>query len=96
MTRAPRRLLASLTGRQLEQAPLLHLLDDLGAESPTPWAREKLLQLVVHRHNARIPTVVTSRSLADLPAALASRLRDTSIATTLRLAAPDYRERTHD
>ena len=79
-----------------KQAPLL-LLDDLGAESPTPWAREKLLQLVVHRHNARIPTVVTSRSLADLPAAMASRLRDTGIATTLRLAAPDYRERrTHD
>ena len=73
-----------------KQAPLL-ILDDLGAESPTPWAREKLLQLVVHRHNARFPTVVTSPSLADMPTAMASRLRDRRVVTVVRLAVPDYR-----
>lgn len=43
----------------------LLILDDVGAESATPWAEEKLYQLVVHRHNARLPTVITTRLLLD-------------------------------
>ena len=35
----------------------LLVLDDLGAQSTTPWAEEKLYQLLVHRHNARLATV---------------------------------------
>jgi DNA replication protein DnaC len=45
---------------QVKSTKLL-ILDDFGAESATPWAEEKLYQLVVHRHNLRLPTVITSR-----------------------------------
>ncbi len=44
---------------QVSNAPVL-ILDDLGAESHTPWAEEKLFQIVNHRFNARLPTVVTT------------------------------------
>lgn len=43
----------------------LLVLDDLGGESATPWADEKLYQIVVHRHNARLPTVITTRLQLD-------------------------------
>ncbi|MBI4220761.1 MAG: ATP-binding protein [Chloroflexi bacterium] len=43
----------------------LLILDDLGSESATPWAEEKLYQLIVHRHNLRLPTVITSRLTLD-------------------------------
>src|SRR4030095_15498706 len=44
-------------------APLL-VLDDLGAHSSTPWAQEKLFQLLNFRYNAALPTVITS-NLSD-------------------------------
>jgi DNA replication protein DnaC len=49
---------------QVKSTELL-ILDDFGAESATPWAEEKLYQLVVHRHNLRLPTVITSRLTLD-------------------------------
>ncbi|MCH7594055.1 MAG: ATP-binding protein [Chloroflexi bacterium] len=50
---------------QVKNAELL-ILDDLGAHSSTAWAEEKLYQLIVHRYNAALPTVITSRvMLAD-------------------------------
>ena len=39
---------------QVRTAPLL-ILDDLGTESATPWAREKLFQLFNHRYGAGCP-----------------------------------------
>jgi DNA replication protein DnaC len=48
----------------LRSAPLL-ILDDLGTESATPWAREKLYQLINHRYNYRLPTVITSNLKPD-------------------------------
>ena len=44
---------------QVKNAPLL-VLDDLGTESATPWAQEKLFQLLNHRYAARLPTVITT------------------------------------
>ena len=44
---------------QVKSAPLL-VLDDLGTESATPWAREKLFQLLNYRYAARLPTVITT------------------------------------
>ncbi len=49
---------------QVRSAGLL-ILDDLGGESATPWADEKLYQIIVHRHNARLPTVITTRLNLD-------------------------------
>ena len=45
---------------QVKSADLL-ILDDLGGESASPWAEEKLYQLIVHRHNSRLPTIITTR-----------------------------------
>ncbi len=44
---------------QVRNAPVL-ILDDLGTQHATSWAQEKLFQLLNHRYNARLPTVVTS------------------------------------
>jgi len=41
---------------EVRRAPLI-VLDDLGTESATPWAREKLYQIFDYRYNARLPTV---------------------------------------
>ena len=43
----------------IREAPLL-ILDDLGAHNSTPWAQEKLFQILNHRYNGRLPTVITS------------------------------------
>ena len=75
----------------LRSAPLL-VLDDLGAQSSTPWAKEKLYQLLVHRHDARLPTVITMSSGAELPPALLSRLHDQRYVTEIPMRARDYRE----
>lgn len=87
----------------------LLVLDDFGAQAWTPWAEEKMYQLVVHRHNAALPTVITSRVLLDdmddansqgdmrfgrrYSDAIASRLRDSSVVTEVLLPGPDYRYR---
>jgi len=55
------------------------VLDDLGAHSSTPWARDKLFQIVNHRYNSMLPLVVTMRSdltNTTLDSRLAARLGD--------------------
>src|SRR5262249_52018725 len=37
----------------------LLILDDLGTENTTAWAREKLYQLINYRYNDALPTVIT-------------------------------------
>ena len=79
---------------QVKSVPLL-ILDDLGAESSTSWAKEKLYQIVVHRHNARMPTVITTYlSMEEIRAEqphLASRLLDATLVNWVPIGAPDYR-----
>jgi DNA replication protein DnaC len=61
---------------QVRNAPLL-VLDDLGQHSTTPWAQEKLFQIINHRFNLRLPTVVTSRvPLEEMEGGLSTRLGD--------------------
>ncbi|MBK8046988.1 MAG: ATP-binding protein [Anaerolineales bacterium] len=75
----------------LRRAPLL-ILDDLGAHSSTPWAQEKLFQLLNHRYNTRAPTVITSNQrLDDLDPRLRSRLLDVELVTHCAITAPDFR-----
>jgi DNA replication protein DnaC len=60
----------------VKSAALL-VLDDLGTESATAWAREKLYQLFNHRYNARLPTVITTAvPIEQLDPRLASRMLD--------------------
>ncbi len=64
----------------LRSAPLL-VLDDLGVQSSTPWAEEKLFQLINHRYNAQMPTVFTTNlSLDRFDPRLQSRLSDVALA----------------
>ncbi|RLC94193.1 MAG: DNA replication protein DnaC, partial [Chloroflexi bacterium] len=42
---------------QVRSSPVL-ILDDLGTQAATPWAQEKLFQIINHRFEARLPTVV--------------------------------------
>jgi DNA replication protein DnaC len=76
---------------QLRTAPLL-VLDDLGAHSSTPWAQEKLFQILNHRYNAQLPTVITTNQrLDDLDPRLRSRLQDVGLVTHFPILAPDFR-----
>jgi DNA replication protein DnaC len=76
---------------QLRAAPLL-ILDDLGAHASTPWAQEKLFQLLNHRYNAQLPTVITTNQrLDELDPRLRSRLQDVSLVHHLLILAPDFR-----
>jgi DNA replication protein DnaC len=76
---------------EVRNAPLL-VLDDLGTESPTSWAIEKLYQILNHRYVAQLPTVVTTnRNLEELELRLRSRLSDPDICEILPITAPDYR-----
>jgi len=76
---------------QLRTTPLL-ILDDLGAQSSTPWAQEKLFQLLNHRYNAHLATVVTTNQrLEDLEPRLRSRFLDVSLVNHFAIIASDFR-----
>jgi DNA replication protein DnaC len=76
---------------QVRRTPLL-VLDDLGTESATAWAKEKLYQLFNHRYNARLPTVITtSREIDDLDPRLRSRLLDPARCQVWLIKAPAFR-----
>jgi len=80
---------------QLKTAPLL-ILDDLGAESSTPWAEDKLYQIIVHRHEARLPTVITTvlstEEIEQSKPRIASRLVDSMVVDWEPITAPNYRD----
>lgn len=73
---------------QVRNAPLL-ILDDIDASSGTPWAREKLFQIVNHRYNAELPTVyTTSQRPVQLDDRLSTRLTDSALSRVLVLEGP--------
>ena len=77
---------------RVKQTPLL-VLDDLGSETSTAWANEKLYQIVVHRHNARLPTIITTRAIpTGSHDPVASRLNDPRLVVVMPITAPDYRQ----
>lgn len=76
----------------LRGAPLL-LLDDFGAHSATPWAQEKLFQLLNYRYNAQLPTVITTnQELEEIDMRLRSRLADVTLCQIVTISAPDFRQ----
>jgi DNA replication protein DnaC len=82
--------------RRFEEVRTTHLLilDDLGTQSATPWAREKLYQLFNYRYNAELPTVITtSSSPEELDPRLYSRMQDQRICKIVVLAVPAFRGR---
>jgi DNA replication protein DnaC len=75
---------------EVRRASLL-VLDDLGTESATPWAEEKLYQLFNHRYNGRLPTIITMAKDIDLKPRLKSLFLDVGRCTTFEIMAPSYR-----
>ena len=79
---------------RVRYTPLL-ILDDLGTQSATPWAREKLYQIFNERYNAKLPTVVTmSGQLEDLDARIRSRILDSRLSSIYAILTPAYRAST--
>ena len=69
------------------------ILDDLGAQSVTAWATEKLFQLLNYRYNAQLPTVITTnRELEEIEPRIRSRLADATLCTIVTILAPDFRQ----
>ena len=74
------------------------VLDDLGRESPSPWAQEKLYILVNERSTRRLRTLTTLNDgleslAAKLGRATASRVFDTGsrLTTIVTVSGPDWR-----
>ena len=69
----------------------LLILDDLGAQSSTPWAEEKLFQLLNYRYNAKLPTVITTNlHLDDQEPRIRSRMLDPLLSDVQTLEVPPY------
>ena len=83
----------------LVEHPFL-IIDDLGSQTNSIWAEEKIYQLIVSRHNNQLPTVITTRAsninedLAFNPQineAIISRLSDVNVVSILPIVSEDYR-----
>jgi DNA replication protein DnaC len=80
---------------RVRTTPLL-ILDDLGTQSSTPWAREKLYQLFNFRYNTGLPTVITSAKYReDIDERLLSRMEDRRLCSIHAITAPSYSGGTH-
>lgn len=78
---------------RVKNAPLL-ILDDLGRERSNPWAEEKLYQIIVHRHNHALPTLITSSTdFTNESGPISSRVQDPTMSQLIRIDANDYRKK---
>jgi len=76
---------------EVRTTPLL-ILDDLGTQSATPWAREKIYQLFNYRYNAELPTVITtSDTMETIDPRIRSRMMDTFLCEVYAIMVPAYR-----
>lgn len=76
---------------QVRNAPLL-VLDDLGTQSNTDWAQEKLYQIFNHRYNTKLPTIITTnQELESIEIRIQSRMVDPALVQVIHIAAPDFR-----
>jgi DNA replication protein DnaC len=83
---------------KMREAEML-ILDDMGAQQSSPWANEKLFQLLNYRYNLQMPTVITAnqKGLQAVDERIRSRLGDTSLVRHVNMErARDYRPRTTD
>lgn len=75
----------------LKNTPLL-IMDELGMETATPWAKDKLYQLINHRYNTRLATVITMNMGAEtIDDRLWSRINDRHLSTVCEVEGKDYR-----
>ena len=74
----------------------LLVLDDLGSQTPTPWAMERLMMIIDHRSVNGLPLVVTTnKSLTELPGddehRIGSRLLRFPASRQIVIEAPEFR-----
>jgi DNA replication protein DnaC len=75
----------------IRRSPLL-IMDDFGTENATPWAQEKLFQILNYRYINNLPLLITTNlSLNQLEGRIRSRLQDPELVTRVNILAPDYR-----
>jgi DNA replication protein DnaC len=76
---------------EVRTAPLL-VLDDMGSQSATPWAREKLYQLLNYRYNAELPTIITVAvdMLKDVDERIRTRMLDERLCAVVTITAPAF------
>jgi DNA replication protein DnaC len=78
---------------RVRNADLL-VLDDLGAQQSSPWAEEKLYQIVNYRTLSHLPTVVTTnlqpQEFQRLHARLYSRIMDPHAGQLVEILTPHY------
>jgi len=70
------------------------VLDDLGAQQPSPWSNEKLLQILNYRAMYTLPTIITAipKEFQGLDERLRSRLTDDKLITRVIFEqVKDYR-----
>ena len=80
---------------KMREAELL-VLDDLGAQQSSPWANEKLFQLLNYRYNSQFPTIITTNNpdLQGIEERIRSRMTDASLVITVAFdSTQDYRPR---
>jgi DNA replication protein DnaC len=76
---------------EIRQSPLL-IMDDFGTENATPWAQEKLFQILNYRYINNLPLLITTNlSLNQIEGRIRSRLQDPELVTRVKILAPDYR-----
>ena len=78
---------------EIKTARLL-ILDGLGTQSMTPWAREKIYQLFDYRYNSKLPSVITmTEQLEEFRSkepGLASRMMDKRLCSIYAITVPGY------
>ncbi len=80
---------------RVKTTPLL-VFDDFGEQASTPWAKEKLYQVINYRYNAQLPTVITTRRTMDeIDDPVGSRFIDHQRSLVFTILAPDYRGDLH-
>ncbi len=69
----------------------LLILDDLGTQSATPWAKEKLYQLFNHRYAAKLATVITTSDyIKEIDPRIESRMQDNRLCKIVPITAPGF------
>ncbi|MBI2849821.1 MAG: ATP-binding protein [Chloroflexi bacterium] len=74
----------------VKNSPLL-VLDDFGKQTTTPWAQEKLFQVINYRYNAKLPTVITTNlEEEEMDNSILARFADPTVSTPFHITAPAY------
>ena len=73
---------------QVRSTPLL-IVDDVHSGGATPWARQRMEQILNHRYNMKLPTVITTDMAPDeMDPWLKERFLDTEFCSVLTLGEP--------